>query len=108
MWSCTPIGWAAVRRVLNWVSAVGLVGLTRTETAAAVGTTSRKISSRFGPTSTFKLVTPVILASGWLRLLTSPIAIGSAPISKTIGIVVVADLAARAAGAPPGATITVT
>lgn len=48
------------------------------------------------------------LPPGLLKLATSPIAIGSAPISKTIGIVVVADFAARAAGAPPGATITAT
>src|SRR5262245_44354946 len=79
----------------------------RTANAAAVGTISRNISNRFGPTSTFKLVTPVRLAPGWFRLATSPTAIGSAPISKTIGTVVVAEFAARAAGAPPGATITV-
>jgi hypothetical protein len=56
-----------VRRFRNWESAVGLVGLTRTATAAAEGTTSRKISNRFGPTSTFKLVSPVRLASGWFK-----------------------------------------
>ena len=75
---------------------------------AALGTTSCRISSRFGVTCTFKLVTPVRLPPGRARLPTSPVAIGSAPISKTIGIVVVADFAASAAGAPPGATITAT
>jgi hypothetical protein len=75
---------------------------------AALGTTSRRISSRFGVTCTFKLVTPVRLPPGRARLPTSPVATGSAPISKTIGIVGVADLAASAAGAPPGATITAT
>jgi hypothetical protein len=33
---------------------------------------------------------------------------GSPPISKTIGIVAVADFAASATSAPPGATITAT
>ena len=75
---------------------------------AAFGTTSRRISSRFGVASTFRLVTPVRLPPGRARLPTSPVAIGSAPISKTIGFVGVADFAASAAGAPPGATITAT
>ena len=75
---------------------------------AVLGTTSRRISSRFGNTCTFRLVTPVRFPPGRARLPTSPVAIGSAPISKTIGIVGVAGFAASAAGAPPGATITAT
>ena len=48
------------------------------------------------------------LAPGRFSVSTKPMAMGSAPISKTMGIVVLADFAASAAGAPPGATITVT
>ena len=51
----------------------------------AVGISSRSSSSRFGPSSAFKLVTPVTLPPGRLRLATSPVSTGSAPISKTIG-----------------------
>src|SRR5262245_39224501 len=46
----------------------------------------------------FKLVTPVTLPPGRLRLATSPNSTESAPPSNTIGIVVVAALAASAAG----------
>ena len=60
----------------------------------AVGTNSCSSSSCFGPSSTFKLATPVALPPGRLRLATSPIAIGSAAVEKTIGIVVVAAFAA--------------
>jgi hypothetical protein len=50
----------------------------------------------------------VTLPPGRFSVWTKPVAIGSAPISKTIGIVAVADFAASAEGAPPGATITAT
>jgi hypothetical protein len=40
---------------------------------------------------------PVIFPPGWLRLLTSPSSTGSAPITKTIGMVAVAAFAAAAA-----------
>lgn len=55
-----------------------------------LGTISRTNSSNFGATSTFNEVTPVILPLGRLRLATSPAATGSAAISKTIGIDLVA------------------
>src|SRR5262249_53194586 len=45
-------------------------GLMSTANAAAVGTISD--SNRFGPTPTFKLVTPVRLAPGWFRLAMGP------------------------------------
>ena len=61
-----------------------------------VGTSSCSSSSRFCPTSTFKLVTPVMLPPGRFRLATRPISTGSLPVTKTIGIVVVADFAASA------------
>ena len=74
----------------------------------AVGTSSCSSSSRFGPSSTVNEVTPVTLPPGRLRLATRPTSTGSPPIAKTIGIVVVAALAASAAGVPPVATITAT
>ena len=64
-------------------------------------------SNRFGPTSAFKLTTPVTLPPGRFRLATSCSRQGRTPIAKTIGIVVVAALAASAAGVA-AATITVT
>jgi hypothetical protein len=48
-----------------------------------------------------KYVTPVILPPGRLRLGTRPTLIGSLPLLNTIGIVVVAALAAIAALALP-------
>jgi hypothetical protein len=62
----------------------------------------------FAPARSDDNVRRTTLPPGRFRLLTSPIAIGPAPISKTIGMVVVTDFAASAAGAPPGATITAT
>jgi hypothetical protein len=49
------------------------------------------------------VLTPVILPPGGLRLVTRPDLTGSEPTPKTIGIVVVADLAATAAVGLPGA-----
>src|SRR5262249_39836946 len=53
-------------------------------------------------------VTLVTFPFGRLRLVTSPLAIGSAPVSNTIGVAVVTDFAARAALALPGVAITAT
>jgi hypothetical protein len=55
-------------------------------------------SSRFGAISTFNWVAPVTLPPGRLRLATRPSCTGSPLVVKTIGIVVVAALAATAAG----------
>src|SRR5450631_1703918 len=54
---------------------------------------------------TIALVTPVMFPPGWLRLATRPSATGSAPIKKTMGIVEVAALAARAGRLLPMAAI---
>jgi hypothetical protein len=51
---------------------------------------------------------PVMLPPGRLRLATSPSATGSPPMVKTMGSVVVARLAASAAGSPPVDAITAT
>ena len=53
-------------------------------------------------------LTPVRLPPGRARLATRPSLTGSSPTVKTTGIVVVAALAANAAGGPPLATITAT
>ena len=73
----------------------------------ALGTTSCSSSSRFGPTSTFKLVTPVTLPPGRFRLATSPTLTGSVAAEKTIGSVVVSAFAASA-DEDPAATIRAT
>src|SRR5262245_46654292 len=80
-------------------SAVGaLAGLTSTATRAALGTRSRKSPSRLVATSATKKLIPVALPPGRARLATRPNLTGSSPTPKTIGIVVVAALAASAAG----------
>ena len=73
----------------------------------AVGTASCSSSSRFDPSSTPNVVTPVTLPPGRARLATRPSLTGSPPVAKTIGIVVVTALAASAEGVPVTA-ITVT
>jgi hypothetical protein len=78
-------------------SGIGRIDEQRLMTVA-VGSSSCSSSSRFGATSTFNWVTPVMLPPGRLRLATSPSLIGSPPVSKTIGITAVAALAASAAG----------
>ena len=59
---------------------MGLVGLTSRAMMVAVGTNSCSSSSRFGPTSTLSVVTPVRLPPGRLRLATRPASTGSAPV----------------------------
>ena len=57
-------------------------------------------------TSTVVKVTPVTLPPGRLRLATKPVLIGSAPTTKTTGVVVDAALAACAAVLWPTITAT--
>ena len=68
---------------------------------AAPGRSSRKSPSCFAPSSAEMKLTPVTLPPGRLRLATRPSPTGSPPVIKTIGTVVVAALAARAAGTLP-------
>ena len=82
------------------VAATPRLGLNRPTSAAkrmAPGTMSYNSASRFAPSSMAMAVTPVTLPPGRLRLATRPTWTGSLPMPKTIGIVGVADLAARAA-----------
>jgi len=76
-------------RVTTPIGALGLV-------ASDMGK-GRLNSSRFGPISTFKLVTPVTLPPGRLRLATQPSCTGSRLVVNTMGIVVVAALAGNSA-----------
>jgi hypothetical protein len=72
--------------------------LTSRPTIVAVGISSRTSSSRFGPISTFNWVAPVTLPPGRLKLATRPTSTGLVAVVKTVGTVVVAALAASAAG----------
>ncbi|HVI16041.1 MAG TPA: hypothetical protein VM822_24615 [Pseudolabrys sp.] len=68
-------------------------GFTSKAIVAALGTSSRNSSKRFGPNAPAKKVTPVMLPSGRLgrlRLLTNPRTTGSLPTANTMGVVCVA------------------
>src|SRR5262245_27869395 len=76
-------------------------GLTRTATRTALGTSSWRRLSRFAANSVLKRLIHVRLPSGLARLDTRPRLTGSWDTMKRVGIVVVAALAANAAGGPP-------
>ena len=59
------------------------------------GTSSCSSPRRFGCRGPDAKLTPVMLRPGRLRLVTRPVAIGSPPLTNTIGMVEVAALAAR-------------
>ena len=73
-------------------------GLTSTAMRAAPGTNSRNSPSRLAARSAAKKLTPVRLPPGRAKLETKPSLTGSLPVAKTMAIVVVAALAARAEG----------
>src|ERR1019366_10478510 len=75
----------------------------RTPMVDAFGTTSCRSSSRLASSVAPIMLVPVTLASGRLRLVTSPVLTGSAAVMKTIGMVDVAALAARPGSLPPAA-----
>src|SRR5262249_36282271 len=77
-------------------SVKGHLASTSTPTRAAPGRSSRKSPSCFVPCCPAMKLTPVTLPPGRLRLATRPSLTGSPPVVKTIGIVVVAALAAIA------------
>src|SRR6516165_7140553 len=82
-------------------------GTISTATRAALGTSSRSSSSRFATNSELKKLIPVRLPPGRARLATRPNLTGSSAAAKTMGIVVVAALAANVA-AVLGTTMTAT
>jgi len=65
-------------------------------------------SRRFAESSSPKSLTPVTFPPGRLRLSTKPIRIGSPELTKTMGIVAVAALAANRAGPLPGTKMMLT
>jgi hypothetical protein len=71
---------------------------TRTEIDVADGTNSRSSPSRFASSSELTVVTPVRFPPGRLRLATRPSCTGSAVLSKTIGIDVIADFCCQWGG----------
>ena len=87
---------------LIWDSEVGFPGLVRKPITLALGTSSHITPDRFAPSVLTTNVTPVTLPPGRLRLGTRPRSTGSAPVGKITGMVVVAALAATAAGAMLG------
>ena len=99
--SCCPTAEAAARSSETSRSVVGNLGSTSTAMRAAPGRNSRKSPSCFAASSTEMKLTPVTLPPGRLRLATRPTLTGSPPVTKTIGTVVVAALAASAAGVLP-------
>src|SRR5262245_55365106 len=92
--SCCPTAKAAACSSETKRSVRGHFGLTSTAMRAAPGSNSRKSPSRFAPRSATMKLTPVTLPPGRLRFATRPSLTGSPPITKTIGTVVVAALAA--------------
>ena len=63
--------------------------------SAAFGTSSRKSSRRFGPSSVVNTLMPVTFLSGRLKLVARPAPTGSLPLKKTTGVVVVAAAASE-------------
>ena len=86
----------------------GSSGLMSAAKRVADGSSSRNRPSRLLPVSELMAPTPVTLPPGRLRLVTKPSSTGSPPVRNTIGIVVVAALAANTDAAVPGATTTAT
>ena len=89
-------------------AALALFGFTSRAMVLAPGTTSCKSPSCFAASPLFMAPTPVMLPPGRLRLATTPVWTGSAPDMNTIGIAVVAALAARVAAILPSVAMTVT
>ena len=82
--------------------------LPSTAICTAFGSISCKTPSRFAASAAVMMLTPVTLPPGRLKLDTRPSATGSAPLTKTIGIVVVAALAASVACVESGVAMTAT
>ena len=106
MRSCCPSACAAACTSLRSASVLGMFGFTSMAIVVALGTNWRSSSNRFAPNTLEKKLTPVTLPPGRLRLATRPSRIGSLPVAKTIGTVVVAALAASAGARFPMNTAT--
>src|SRR5215471_10786372 len=86
----------------------GPVEVQRTATRESLGTISFRSSNRLPLISGARVDSPVIFPPGRARLVTDPWATGSTSPAMTMGIVLVASLAARVAPPPPPVTITST
>ena len=106
--SCSPMARAASCSSAGWRAVSALFGLTSRATVVALGANSCSRANRFGPSSALNQLTPVTLPPGRLRLATKPYLRGSSLLVNTMGIVLVAALAAIAGLLPPVATITLT
>ena len=84
-----------------WRAWAGLAGFQRMATRETVGSTSLRNSSCFPTSSGARAASPVTLPPGRARLATRPLPTGSLTPTITMGIVVVACLAASAAGVSP-------
>src|SRR5262249_44046651 len=108
IWICRPMAGAASCTICNWDSVdEAFAGLRSTATRTALGTKSCRSRSRFAANSTASQLMPVRLPPGRARLATRPSLPGSSPTPNTIGIVVVAALAASE-GTLPAVAITAT
>ena len=91
---------AAASRLRVRFPLLGSVGLTTAAITLMAGTASCSSCIRFTFVSPCRLVTPVTLPPGWLRLVTRSKSIGLAPIWNTTGIWEAAAFAATEAGRP--------
>src|SRR5262245_37139546 len=103
-WTRRPSAWPAGSISLRVAS--DEIGLISTAMRVAEGSSSRTNSKRFATSSALKMLMPVRLPPGRARLATRPSLTGSSAEMKTIGIEVVANLAAS--DAPATVVITVT
>ena len=107
-WSRTPSDLAAASASLHRFVDSGKSGFWRTATGPNSGRTSLSNSSLLPSSAAARRLSPVMFLPGRARLATNPAATGSAPLAAmTMGIVVVACLAAWTIGLPL-ATITST
>ena len=89
-----PIFLATAATVFSASGWDGVVGSQSTPIRVAFGTASLNISSSFALNSVISIDTPVTFPPGRARLATCPTPTGSAWVANTMGIVVVACLAA--------------
>ena len=108
-WICSPMARAAASTSLTVVSVVRSIG--RIDEHGHASGSGHQLTQELQPLCrqlAVKKLIPVRLPPGRARLATRPSLTGSSPTLKTMGIVVVAALAANAAAVPPIAAITAT
>src|SRR5262245_41343957 len=93
-----PNAAAAASASLTSAKVLGLRVWATIPIGAAGETSAARSSKRLATSLLERKVTPVTLAPGLLKLATKPTSTGSTPVMNTMGIVVVAALAASAGG----------